>query len=194
MTAQAHDLFLYRDHSYTLVGISEERPPFDPAEAGISVVMHSTACYRGFIATFALDDERLVLKNLLANTLDKNAAPVPGRPLNGVTPAGPKEKYDFPSSYSDVNLPLAYTGGLLIGDGFIEELYVHMGFHPAWKFRTVHELLFKEGRLTGSKDVSRFLKEIRESASPERLQPGPHADRKEVETWIDRCFSMKYSL
>ena len=46
----------------------------------------------------------------------------------------------FNNQYADVNYPIAYTGGLLLARGFIQKLYEHMGFHPAWKYEQVIEL------------------------------------------------------
>ncbi len=46
-------------------------------------------------------------------------------------------------SFTDSNLPapISFTGGLPIAADFIQELYVHLGFHPAWKFREVHGII-----------------------------------------------------
>ena len=38
---------------------------------------------------------------------------------------------------------------MLACEGFIDALYVHMGFHPAWKFEHVEELIF-EGKVDES--------------------------------------------
>ena len=37
----------------------------------------------------------------------------------------------FDAVYERIGHEIGYTGGLLLADGFIQELYVHMGFHPA---------------------------------------------------------------
>lgn len=33
-----------------------------------------------------------------------------------------------------------------------------MGFHPAWKYREVHQLEFNQGRLVSEKDISSRLR------------------------------------
>ncbi|MGH2607253.1 MAG: hypothetical protein ACRDG5_11745 [Anaerolineales bacterium] len=65
--------------------------------------------------------------------------------------------------YEGLNHPLPFTGGVLAGKDFIRKLYVHMGFHPAWKFATVHELRFEAGRLTGRADRSEAMARQREA-------------------------------
>lgn len=57
------------------------------------------------------------------------------------TPAGSGQEVAY--EFKDVPL----SGGLLLGEGFIQELYVHMGFHPAWKYLHVIELIFEGGQL-----------------------------------------------
>jgi hypothetical protein len=50
-----------------------------------------------------------------------------------------------------------FSGGLLLGQGFIRTTYVHMGFHPAWKFEKVAELLLEHGGVTSTLDRSAEL-------------------------------------
>lgn len=59
------------------------------------------------------------------------------------TPAGSGQEVAY--EFKDVPIPL--SGGLLLGEGFIQELYAHMGFHPAWKCLHVIELIFEGGQL-----------------------------------------------
>ena len=61
-----------------------------------------------------------------------------------------------------LNLPIEFTGELLVADKFIHELYVHMGFQSAWKFETVHELVISHGTLLDTKDISRQMAQVRE--------------------------------
>ncbi len=81
--------------------------------------------------------------------------PQVGPDINGREPALPVDQQPlFNNVYDNLNLPLPFSGGFLIARDFIRELYVHMGFHPAWKFREVWELLFDNGILKESQDVS----------------------------------------
>ena len=131
---------------YGIAGVNGEL--FGPEKWGMHPVSMITACWRGYIATYALLDDILVLHNLdvnLGEFKDNKFYPETGPEINGTKP----EINDLDSSnnfYKDLNLAIKLTGGLLIADDFIAELYVHMGFHPAWKYKEVHELIFDEGK------------------------------------------------
>lgn len=123
----------------------------------------------------------------------KNSACGPA--IHGVYPIPPVSRHDsgaFSNQYYDVGLPMPFSGGLLICDGFILELYTHMGFHPAWKYEEVKELLFRDGLLTQIRDRSDEMKNMRESlvnADEEKM------DRKSLEDiacWIERSFDRRY--
>ena len=62
--------------------------------------------------------------------------------------------------YSNLREPLPFTGGLLLARDFVEELYVHMGFQPAWKFRDVREVMFEDGKVRTTTDRSAALAEV----------------------------------
>jgi hypothetical protein len=105
--------------------------------------------------------------------------------LNGVR-AGRDEKSFFGEwHFCDVGLPLAYTGGLLVG------LYVHMGLHPAWKYEHVHELLFDHGRLIETRDVSPEMAQLR-TRMQNGFKPGPAATREQIAEWVAGCFRRNY--
>lgn len=97
---------------------------------------------------------------------------------------------DFSSvRYSRLRIPVPFSGGVLACDGFISPLYVHMGFHPAWKFEHAEELIFERGQLVRRADVSRELARVREVLTAHPLKPGT---KDEVEAWIARTFELDY--
>jgi hypothetical protein len=164
MTAQIDDLFRYQNATYSVSGISEGEL-FDPSQLGLEPTGTCTACWRGYQAVFAMVDSQLVLDTLHVNLLTAGAGYTrqEGPPINGVSPTGPSEDYDwFNNHYVGIHYHLDYTGGLLLADGFIEDLYVHMGFHPAWKYTKVIELVFKNGVLQHEFDRSERMAEIRQ--------------------------------
>lgn len=192
MTAQDPDVVLFEDREHDLVGIDGDGP-FHPADHDMRPQATSTACWRGFVCHYEVVDERLLL-----GSLDVNLDPLEGTaerrpPLNGVPPVHDAGGM-FDTRYEKVSLALPFTGGLLIARDFQEELYVHMGFHPAWKYAEVHELRFEDGRLTSSEDVSAKMRHVREEMRDALLEPGAGAPRAEVEAWIERCFSRRYEL
>jgi hypothetical protein len=85
----------------------------------------------------------------------------------------------------------------LVDDLFPEadrELYVHMGFQPAWKYRTVLELLFDEGKLVKIRDVSEEIRELRNKMLERPMEPGLDADVQEILSWIESTFELDYDL
>ncbi len=153
--------------------------------------MISTACWRGFICTYGVSDGALFLEELRVglSAEDKEATKAGGgRPLFGKVPG-----YTFGTAvYESLHSPVPFSGGLLIADGFIRELYVHMGFHPAWKFTEVHELLFEEGRLAEARDCSEAMARVRERLTQQPLSPGSGASTAEIEQWIGKTFRLDY--
>ena len=164
VTAQIDDLFRYQDVEYSVSGISEEKL-FHPSLLGLRPVKTSTGCWRGYQAVFAIADSRLVLHTLHVNLFsgDEDFTRQEGPPVNGISPTGPLGEDDrFNNHYVGVDYHLEYTGGLLLARGFIDELYVHMGFHPAWKYTNVIELVFRNGVLDHEFDRSEQMAEIRQ--------------------------------
>jgi len=81
---------------------------------------------------------------------------------------------------------------MLVANGFIQTPYVHMGFHPAWKHEIVFELVFSQGDLLETRNVSRQMAELRQEMIRQPLQPGRHDTRKKLEDWIASTFKRSY--
>jgi hypothetical protein len=209
MTAQISDTFRYREKPHALAGVNGTGL-FEPSQQGIKAVGWSTACWRGFHCAYEVADGALFLTQVnlgLGEEDMASAARGEGPKLFGKVPrpytihghstslrTGRVEtSWESPDFVVDgLREAVPFTGGLLLGDDFIRELYVHMGFHPAYKFRVVHELVFDAGRLTEEHDRSAQMAEFRERLSPRSLEPGRQASRAEVEAWVKRCFSLEY--
>ena len=181
MSSQIPDIVHYVHHQYEPVGI-DGHGLFDPADHGIETMPMHTACYRGFICTYAVARRRLHLRSLNINAASRLPA------LFGVNPPHPdddfirgKPTYEFRSA------PVAFTGGLLIARDFQQELYVHMGFHPGWKYRTVHELRFANGRLVTATDRSGEM-----AAERDAHLGGPSQKPRDLVREIDESFSRRY--
>lgn len=192
MTAQISDTVLYRGAEYDLCGIDGEGL-FEPQPYGIEPRMISTACWRGYYCTYQVGGDELLLTEVHVGLHDEDAERArrdEGPPLFGVRPRWDERDWCF--VYAPVEVPVSFTGGLLLGRDFIRELYVHMGFHPGWKYREVHELLFEQGRLREAFDRSAAMEAIRGSLKPTDLKPARDASRAEVEAWIKQTFSLRY--
>jgi hypothetical protein len=198
MTAQINDKFRYRDREYAVAGISEE-DVFDPALLGLKPAGTSTACWRGYQAVYALEGSRLVLDTLHVNLLKPGGGykREEGPLINGVKPGGPRREHDlFNNQYERLNYRLEYTGGLLLADGFMRDLYVHMGFHPPWKYERVMEVIFDAGTLKYEFDRSEQMAEIRQRFL--ELEALDDSNRMPAEddlvAFVKRAFDRSYDI
>ncbi len=196
MSGQIEDDFLYRDVTYAVAGISD-RGLFDIGRLGLQPTMPHTACSRGYLAVFGLVESQLVLHTLHVHLLKPGPGfeRRPGPVINGVTPTPSRDRDDlFNNHYEGLDLPLDYTGGLLLAAGFIQELYVHMGFQAPWKYQRVVELIFDAGTLTAAHDRSEEMAAIRRRvvASGGRGEFGESGRDADVVAWIERAFDRRY--
>jgi hypothetical protein len=149
------------------------------------------------MAEYAIDD-KLSLADLYvfhdAGLPAKNRRPN-GPVINGVLPQEPESPLGFNCLYKSLNLPLSFTGGLLLGKGLIRALLVNMGFHAFWKFEEVHEVIFQSGQLVSAIDKSNIAKTIREEHLVSGFLGRPDVSKeKEVAEWIERSFSLRYDI
>lgn len=209
MTAQISDTVLYHKKSCAIAGINGSGL-FDPVQYGIKPAMISTACWRGYYCTYEVADTSLFLTQLnigLSEADRDKAEQGDGLKLLGKIPTrhnkfghpidlkNNKTMRNWEFSYFRVDSLrelIPFTGGLLLGDDFIREMYVHMGFHPAYKFRNVYELVFDHGQLVEEHDRSSQMAQFREMLSPDTLKPGVSASGNEIKQWLKQCFSLEY--
>ena len=199
MTAQINDVFNYRDQEFAIAGISSGEL-FDPHILGLEPIGACSACWRGYLAQFAVFNSRLVLEHLHVSlfTDTETFTHVTGPTINRLDPVEPEGDFNwFNNYYKDLNYPLEYSGGLLLADRFIDELYVHMGFHPAWKYKKVLELIFEGGVLQQEYDRSAKMSEIRRKC----IYSGDHynddripASMEELSRSIEDAFDRSYDL
>jgi len=183
VTAQAPDMILVDGTEWAVVGI-DGRGLFDPAAWGLEPVPLSTAEWRGFVARYAVADGRLRLVHLSIG-LAGDEARAALESLPGVvrsTAQGARWSLDFDG------FDVPFTGTLLLGQGFIRDLYVHMGFHPAWKWERVLRLELADGLVTASTDESARMARERNGRRGKPLGPGRDADRGTVGRWISDAF------
>ncbi len=183
MTAQIHDRIQWQGEDYLLVGVSGE-PLFDPTEYGLVCQPTTTANWRGWAARYAIRGDLLMLLEL--HDVGLAAVQHDDPPMiEGVRPE--RDGYKF--TYPELNLSIAFTGRLLIARGFIQSLYRHMGFHPAWKFEESWEFDLDQGHVTKSNDTSEEMAELRK-----KIRKGKVADPDDVTRpgWIARTFTLEF--
>ncbi|HVF53706.1 MAG TPA: hypothetical protein VNC78_08890 [Actinomycetota bacterium] len=184
MTAQAHDGFLWQNGEYLLVGVDGGRL-FDLREHGFETRPTTTANWRGWVARYGIIEDQLLLVELR----DVGLWVEPGDPppvLRGVEGILEGHSYRF----HGLVWPLDFSGRLLIARGFIQSLYRHMGFHPAWKFEEAWQLEINEGRLVEAHDTSDEMRATREKIGSDEA-----ADPDDVTRpgWIARTFRLSFN-
>jgi hypothetical protein len=184
MTAQISDSFLYQDQKFSLVGVNGESL-FCPEDYGMQPLPRITSCWRGYVCMY-----KTLYNKLFLDTLQTNMGQE-GPLINRVKPGFPT-KDTFDNIYRDPGLHIPFTGGMLVANGFIQTLYVHMGFHPAWKHEIVFELVFSQGDLLETRNVSRPMAELRQEMIRQPLQPGRDDSRKKLEDRIASTFKRSY--
>lgn len=165
MTAQATDAIIYQQRHFSLVGV-EGGALFEPAAHGLRPVSVSTGNWAGFLCVYRVEDEQLTLDSVTlgAGAEDREAiARGEGPLLYGVAPELDERSYEV--SYRSLRQPLAFTGTLTLGADFVWDQYVHMGFHPAWKYRVVIDLVFEAGKMVQETDRSAEMARLREAMS-----------------------------
>ena len=188
MTAQINDKLSFNKSDLDIVAIENPESFFDFDKLGLSPIATCSACWRGYIAIFAIDkDNNLILKNLYTNNDDKEP-PI----INGVEAFEindwKENMYALAGNlaYEDINLLIPYTGSFLIGDSFIDELYVHMGFQHPFKYEYIEEFIFENGICIETRDLSKEAKERREK------EKSTERNSKNIPQWIDDQFDLSY--
>jgi hypothetical protein len=189
MTAQISDTVIFQRQNFAIAGINGSGL-FDPNMHGIIPVTISTACWRGYYCSYEIADEKLYLRCLHIGLNTGEVKQDTGPKLFGKVSEYSKTEHCF--VYDELNEQIPFTGGLLIGRDFIREMYVHMGYHPAYKFRVVYELIFDKGKMIEEANRSEQMAQYRERISGQPLKPTDLNNQDEIEDWINDCFNLDY--
>ena len=99
----------------------------------------------------------------------------------------------FSHSYLNLGLKTKFTGAFLLGNDFIESMYVHMGFQRPLAFRKVLEVQVQDGDIITVSDLSEKMEELRQKGRDKGAQPESRSDA-DVSKWIDDTFSLDYDI
>lgn len=208
MTAQITDTFEYRGKTHYLAGINGSKL-FEPSQQGVEAVSWSTGCWRGYHCGYEVIDGALFLIriNLGLGLEDQEAISRGDGPhLFGKVPQryteyGWREDMhngEVRTSWESTDFvvtglrePISFTGGLLIGDDFIQELYVRLGYPHAYQFHVVYQLVFDAGHLVEEHDRSAEMAELRENILSRSHEPINSNSRREVKEWIKQCMTLE---
>lgn len=185
LTGQISDEFRYNGEVFSLVGING-KGLYTPSDFGMRTTMASTACWRGYQMFYDCVDGKLILDAM-------NANPTEIKPVNGVQPKQPEDGWMFKHVYENLGLKTKFTGRILLGKDFIQEMYVHMGFQSPESYGTVIELEVKNGDVVKDTDLSSTMAERRLAGRNKPTLP-PTEDDDDVRDWIEDRFSQDYEL
>ena len=104
MTAQICDTFIFKGEGYSLIGIQGGNLS-SPAQFGMVPMMNSTACYRGFYATYELTENGLYLRHMTLCEKDGNYLPI--------SSVLPEVKAPWEASYHNLSVYIPFTGKML---------------------------------------------------------------------------------
>jgi hypothetical protein len=153
MSGQMSDVIVVDDEEFAL---AEPSPGvlFDARALGVSPVTMHSANTRGELARYRIDENgRLLLSDLQVGSVD--APP----PINGVDPS--TDQHGQVWTYLALDLPIDWSGDLIVGNGPILDLYVHTGFLPAWHYERVVAFDIEAGVVQSSEDRSAEVAEFR---------------------------------
>lgn len=192
MTAQASDLVAYRGQDYSIAW-QGGTGLFDPHEHGLDPVGRSSACWRGFVCGYRVEDEALWLARLSV-CLDEPAPVLFGvqpKPFEATVCLGGIEFRVpwFDVVYEELNHKVPYSGALWLARDPAERLPdLLVGFPPIWRYREVHQLAFDHGELTQAADRSQALAELRQYLASRGPDPERGAVEAEIRKWVERHF------
>ena len=152
MSGQMSDVVVIDNEEYAIV---EPGPDalFDVRAHGAKPVMMHTANTRGVFGRYRIEDGTLILSDIQVGSVE--APP----PINGVEPT--TDEYGQTWTYLELDLPIQWTGDLIIGAAPILDLYVHAGFLPAWHYERVQAFDIENGLVQSSEDRSAQVAEFR---------------------------------
>ncbi|MHA2289552.1 MAG: hypothetical protein ACXABG_12270 [Promethearchaeota archaeon] len=185
MTGQVPDTLIYKNYSYSIVGLKGVGLP-DPFDFDFRPVSPNTANWRGFEMTYIVTGEYLEVHEMEVTVEDakkKNTI------INGVKPKSKKNRLTQ-LIYEDLKLKTQFTGKILIAKDFIDSMYVHMGFQSPISFETVIELTFRNGKLESVSDLSKLMSDYRK----QKISDGKLDASDDIQAWIARTFSLDYDF
>lgn len=201
MTAQIGDIYKYESKEYSIVAMSAPIE-FKPQDYGLNPQAACTACWDGYWCEYHIEGDRLLLKNFFMYNSDGdyplfNGVGVIEQTYHEATRLGMGKKKSEKvmvednmghREYRNVNLPIRYTGKILVGSDFIHEYYIHMGYQRAWAYKTLLEFVFKEGELIETIDHSDMAEKLRMELKADSKVIDE--ERKDISAFVDKSFSL----
>lgn len=190
MTAQIKNTMIFEGKEFCVLAVEREWP-FDPRQHGFEPHSTSTACWRGYHTGYTVRDGELLLTRLtigLAGSKGRYKPPV-WRGLHPRPSTCAATSSDW--EYAGVDVPVPYTGGLVLGRDGVREFIDPMLLIGPHCFEEVHELLFERGVLTGATDRSEAMEGARRRIRA--VQPRPQwPEALDLEPFLRDAFFRSY--
>jgi len=200
-TAQTNDKFIYKNLEYGISAIEFPNNFFNIEEYGLKPIWERTSCWRGYVATFTInDDNKLVLHKLNTNNGNREndkIISINGKLPKIIKPEGIVDEYkNFRQyKYDNVDFEIIYNGSIIITSDFIISRYVHMGFQSPISYKNVISLTFNNGKFSSFNDLSNTVASIRDNEKIINLENKEMDDKEWIEhkmKWINDCFNISF--
>ncbi|MEM6529111.1 MAG: hypothetical protein AAF653_12510 [Chloroflexota bacterium] len=162
MTTQEKNRIRYGGREYAVIGVRGVSLP-TPDDYGVYPDAWHDGCYAGFISTYLVQGVQLYLDAFhIGQLIDPNG----WKPINGVKPVAVRQpayagsgrgRGNIPAGrqYCGLDVPVAFSGELLIARDYIPELHVpDRANGKPYQYREIHELWFVYGELVVATDRS----------------------------------------
>ena len=146
MSAQLENHLYWKFKSYTFICAKDIYTLFDPEIYNLKPDPIESCCWDGFVISFRIKKKQLYIKSLDINC-ENDDYPL----INGIPPV--KTWYSNYHLYKNLNIPLTYTGKIVIGKHLKKTFQDHAFTNPH-SYKITYELSFKNGILINSVETS----------------------------------------
>lgn len=144
---QVPDSIIWKKKRYKFVGADNIYELFDPSKFGFEPEAIDTACWKGFIIYFIVNqNDELILNRLDINDSNDNY-PL----INGIKGCENREGYHI---YKNINLLLNNYSGTIIIAKKLKKRFIGRAFMGPHSYNITYELEIKNGKVIGYKDTS----------------------------------------
>lgn len=191
MTAQIGDKFTFEGDSYSIVAMSKEIG-INPMRYNIMPDSICTACWKGYWCEYDISKDGIILKNLFINSINGQYPDIKGVQ---VSPFNSEENENMGHHvYKNLDIPVKYTGKIVVGKDFLFDYYIHMGYQRAWAYQILTEYDFKRGKLVKTIDHSESAAKIREYIDSKPKSGNRFIDAQNYEGSIEEFVETSFSL
>lgn len=196
MTVQIIDHIMYINKDYSVLTIKGTNL-FVPESYGLRPISPHTANYRGWQGKYTVYNDKLLLSDLRVF----HDASINTPTINGHSPTVNehsliaqlrKQMLIADCTYSNLDMAIDFTGGMLIVDDCIKL----SGCHYFWRYTDVFELVFQQGQLISANNHSDFVQAIREKYfidnELDTVSDVAVSRNKELNQWIKNTLKFDY--